>query len=627
MRNKYPLPKMSEVSIEGYDLYKCPMYIDFNKKLNIILGTNGLGKTSLLTMIQYSIIGPYCGTLKTRNYGGEQKKRRPMYERGFFKNRMTKINKEAFVSVKFTINNDYYEVFHSLYEHKLLRVVLNGEELIGDVIGYETYETAYFSNKDVGKYLINSYHHMLIKSTGLPDENSLITMMNEIMFFTEDREYIFWNENTSKLLIAKYFMDANKYAEYEAAQQLVKMYDSQARLKSYEMSFIKKFLGDEITENKDIDKYEAVNKLSTLQNEITRMQEKLRRFNEHYNEEDKKRIENRIQYEQCVKSISELDDLWYKNIFPDQYNESYKRYAPSISMRKCPFCGTQGKIEAKRVDECFFCGEPIKTKENVDLKEINIEKKNKEIERETLQSNFETIKTELDSIKKKTNEIEKELNLMLKEENELKTNLDKENNENYKKYTALELEKRELQSKLEEAKDNERKMRMEIDKRVEEVFQEYFKIFKKYASSFFGQKQSVNLKLVGNKEDRLFKIVLNSSERETYYDMSESQRIFVDLSYRLSILDYFHINSYFICETPDSSLDLLFEDNAVKTFSNYIDTGNSLILSANMRNSRLITALMERYKNDVNIVNLLEKSNLSNNNIEELKQLEISKYL
>jgi len=191
----------------------------------------------------------------------------------------------------------------------------------------------------------------------------------------------------------------------------------------------------------------------------------------------------------------------------------------------------------------------------------------------------------------------------------------------------MELEKKELLEELESAKEKERKMRKEIDAGIETVFQEYYKVFKKYASSFFGNNQKVNLKLVGNKEDKLFKIELNGSERETYYDMSESQRIFVDLAYRLSILEYFHTNSYFICETPDSSLDLLFEDNAVRTFSNYINTGNSLVLSANMRNSRLITVLLERYKDDANIINLLEKSNLGNNDNIEFKQLEISKYL
>ncbi len=150
-------------------------------------------------------------------------------------------------------------------------------------------------------------------------------------------------------------------------------------------------------------------------------------------------------------------------------------------------------------------------------------------------------------------------------------------------------------------------MRKEIDRRPDGVFQEYYGIFKKYASSFFGINQTVNLKLVGNKEDRLFKIQLNDSDRETYYDMSESQRIFLDLSYRLSILDYFHLNSYFICETPHSTLDLIFEDNAVKTFSNYISAGNSLILSANARNSTLILKLAEQHKSSIGIINLLDK--------------------
>ena len=133
--------------------------------------------------------------------------------------------------------------------------------------------------------------------------------------------------------------------------------------------------------------------------------------------------------------------------------------------------------------------------------------------------------------------------------------------------------------------------------------------------------------MVGNKEDRLFKIQLNGSDRETYYDMSESQRIFLDLSYRLSILDYFHLNSYFVCETPDSTLDLIFEDNAVRTFANYISAGNSLILSANARNSTLILKLAEQFKNSLGIVNLLEKSRVGYNSTDELNNLEIVKFL
>ena len=123
MSKKCPLPKLDKVEIYGYDLYKCPIEIDFNKKLNIVFGTNGLGKTTLLTMIQYSIIGPYCGAMKFRNYGGEQKKRRPIYEKYFFRNRMTQINEQAYVKVHFSINNDKFIVSHSLYKHSLQKMI------------------------------------------------------------------------------------------------------------------------------------------------------------------------------------------------------------------------------------------------------------------------------------------------------------------------------------------------------------------------------------------------------------------------------------------------------------------------------------------------------------------------
>lgn len=629
MSMKYPLPKIQEVYIDGYDLYKCPFKIDLRKKLNIILGTNGLGKTSLLTMIQYSIIGPYCDTLKTRNYRGEQKKRRPMYGKTFFRNRMSQVNKDAFVSVSYSINNNSFIVYHSLYENKLMKVIVNEVELVGDIVTYDNYEEAYFSKKDTSMehYLIYKYHQKLIECTGLPDEDSLITMMNQVMFFTEDRDYVFWDENTSKLLIAKYFMDAESYKEYEKAQQLVKMYDSNARLKTYEMSFIKKFLGKKLPENEILDRDNELEKLSVVKRQIEQKQERLRNLNSQYNDLDKKRIENRVQYEKCAKTISELDNMWYKNIFPDQYQENYKRYVPSISMRKCPFCGSQGKVLPKKIEQCFFCGENIETKEKIDLKELDIEKRNKEIERNILEENHQNIKSEMHSLKVEITDLEKSLNLNLKEENDIKTALDGTDDDNYKKYIEMELEKKKILEDLEMAKENERTMRKEIDTRIDKVFQEYFRIFRKYASSFFGINQRINLKLVGNKEDRLFKIELNGAERETYYDMSESQRIFVDLSYRLSILDFFHASSYFICETPDSSLDLVFEDNAVRTFSNYINTGNSLILSANLRNSRLITNLVEMYKDDVEIINLLEKSNLGNNDIKNFSELQISKYL
>ena len=632
MSEKYPLPKLGKLNIYEFDLYKCPLKIEFSDKLNIIFGTNGLGKTTLLTIIQYAIIGPYRGALRARNYDSKQKITRPMYQKSYFRNRMIQINENSYVEILYKLGKDNYQVVHSLYENKLLKVIINGEEISGESVLYDNYEGKYFSNKneELDKYLINSYHKHIVESSGFPNENSFITMITEVMFFSEARKFVFWNKSLSNLLMSKYFIDKNAYLEYEKAQQLIKMYDSQARLKIYEMSFIKKFLGEEPIENDSVKTdITGLSQLEAVQEEIKKLSDIISNLEKQLNILDKERIENRVGYENICSRISELDNIWYNNVFPDDYQEFYYRYVPSILNGKCPFCNSIGRVEQKQIDKCFFCGDQIKIKEKVNLLQIDTEIKNKELGKRAFESNYEIIKNEIAKIKKEKTAREIELNMLIEKETVLKRQLGTENNENYKKYRKLELEEEELNRQLKEAKENECKMRKEIDEYVFEFFQTYSKVFHKYAHSFFGNMHKINLMLVGDKEDeeKLLQFQLNGKNRETEFDLSESQRIFVDLSYRLSVLEYFHINSYFICETPDSTLDLLFEDNAVKTFSNYIESGNTLLLSANARNSNLINLLIKKFRENNSIINLLEISNVNKLGEFDLDKLEIARYL
>ena len=180
---------------------------------------------------------------------------------------------------------------------------------------------------------------------------------------------------------------------------------------------------------------------------------------------------------------------------------------------------------------------------------------------------------------------------------------------------------------LEQTKQREKKLALEIDAYILDRFQDYSMVFKKYAYSFLGNDSNVRLELVGKSDEAFFKFFLNETERESEMALSESQRIFVDMAYRLATLEFFHKDSYFISETPDSTLDYFFETNAVKTFSYFIDSGNTLFMSANARNSRLINLLVERYKKEYTLINLLEKSTLAQKKLDEIKQLEFYSFL
>jgi len=71
-----------------------------------------------------------------------------------------------------------------------------------------------------------------------------------------------------------------------------------------------------------------------------------------------------------------------------------------------------------------------------------------------------------------------------------------------------------------------------------------------------------------------------------------------------------------MCETPDSTLDSIHEGYAANTFKSYINSNNTLILSANARQSKLISILYNSCINDDN-VNVIDLTKISKYSIDK----------
>ena len=624
----YCLPKIKELHISNYDLYICPFDVEFSEKINFVFGTNGLGKTTFLNIMQYAVIGPYIGKVESRNWKEQQKLKRPTFEKYYFRNRMREQSDKAEVQVIFYLGNDKYEVIHSLYEHRLKKVFINNEEISGENINYDTYEKKYFGQDDqnIDRYLIDKYHKHLEKSSNFPDINAFMLMLTEIMFFTESRDLSFWNQDMTKLILSK-FMPTEKYFEYDEVQKLIKKYDSQERLTSYKMSMIKEFLGEDLSEKNTIKAQYSLEDLQSINNNISEKNKRISKYEQELNKKERESKQNRIDFESVGKQLLKVEQQWYNNVFPDKYQNIYNKYAPSILADVSPFCGENHVNKILEVDKCFYCNKSIKIRKNIDLNRLEIERKNLDNEKRRLQNNYSLINKEILKIKKLLSGENKELFKVIEKQQKIKKTLNLTSNDNFAKYQQLELKKQEYHELLEQTKQREKKLALEIDAYVVDRFQDYSIVFKKYAYSFLGNDSNVRLELVGKSDEAFFKFFLNETERESEMALSESQRIFVDMAYRLATLEFFHKDSYFISETPDSTLDYFFETNAVKTFSYFIDSGNTLFMSANARNSRLINLLVERYKKEYKLINLLEKSTLARKQLDEIKQLEFYSFL
>lgn len=628
--NSFFLPQLKEIEIFDYKLYKCPLKITFNSKLNVIFGTNGTGKSTLLMLILFSIIGPYKGGIKTKTRNEQRKDNRPLYDEDFFINRVIQYEEMAQVTSKFYINKDKYEVTHSLNDCSLKKVIFNDEELSGKIITYKTYEYKYSKVREKEKrneeelegYLIYEYQKKIKESTGLPGGvNTLINMLLDVMFFDEGRKFTFWNAYLQETIIGKYIVDKDFYEEYCERKLETKALESKYKKASETANFMTKFLQTEKNEkfNSDLEENELRIKLVNLDNAIQYNNGELNKRQQEYQRKNEHILHLMQEIEKIREKIQELDEIWYKNLFPNQYTKFYQKFSKKMVENICPICG-QNHLFNIKTEECIFCQSKLKIEEKKDIVKIDIERRNQQLILGAKSKESEELRKELVKLKQQINIIKQDIEKEVSEKNQIEVFLNPVNSA-LEENDARRLEKArqnrdEALLAYNNCKEKENKMKKEVESELVNNFRDFSNIFCRYARSFFGGRHAVKLSLpfINDEaiDETLIRFSLDEKERTESYMLSESQRIFTDLAFRFAILTSFHKQSFFMCETPDSTLDLLHETNAVNTFKEYINMGNTLILTANARKSNLISALYNSYDDkDKNVIDLTELSKLA----------------
>ncbi|NCC16903.1 MAG: hypothetical protein EOM28_11260 [Clostridia bacterium] len=642
--NKFYLPYLKKLSIYNYSLYECPLVIDFSSKLNIIYGTNGTGKSTLLMMLLFSIVGPYRGGIKTKVRKEQRRDNRPIYEESFFKDRTISYSDDARIVSEFSINNDEYKVTHSLVDGKLLDATINKMPLTGKIVTYRTYENKYFrpqtynlnnENDEIKEYLIYNYQNKLKESTGLPGGvNTLISMLLDVMFFDEGRNLTFWDSNLQETIIGKYIVDADFYENYCEQKLNSKALESAYKKKSETLNYMSKFFEKEKKEKKmskdDNQEVELRIELNDVDNEINKL-ENSRNKDQILYERKNNELMTLSQKEEVLKEkISVLEDKWYSNLFPSQYDTYYKRFSNCMLDGVCPICGNVHEFDIK-TEECIMCNERLQLRETTDLVKIDIDRKNNQNQLSQIKMTIKQLKSEMESIKKRIELYRKQLNekILRKNQIEIHLNPDKRPSEDSdsRRLDKAKLERDEALAIYNDSKSKEEEMRKVIEDSLVDNFSMFKSSFLNYAVSFFGENHKEDLSLPFSDENSfdtlMIKFRLDGKDRDESYMLSESQRIFTDLAFRFSVLTTFHDKSFFICETPDSTLDMFHEEKAVKTFEVYISKGNSLILTANARKSSLISKLYGLYDSkEINVVDLTQLSKLALN-----KQFSFSSYI
>lgn len=597
------LPDINMMVVKGFDkLFKSDeVIIDFSRPLNILLGGNGLGKTTLLQCIIYALTG---GT----NSHNVEPIRSMRWDNNFFKRR---VNQEklssASIKVKFTLNNVELEVTRGLLSNKPIEFAANG-------ISYEkdSYEYAVMT---VGKY--SSY-------------DNFVFIVNRLLYLPENRRSLMWDYEAQLRSLMILSNDIIDEEEYRLLRAEIKNLDSAKRHTTVRINKLE----TAIKEQRESSDEETIYVLDEVAKDKTALALELKELltARDIHEKQLRTHEARIRelasdIEQISSILSEHESYIIQESLKTYEDKALLLFDKSINYGICPCCGERSRefkdITKQRMlnGECIICGNKNSKiiELDIDIDALNAQLSEKLSARDNANHHVFQLQNRLIEIDKEIFNIRKSINEI--EYNEY-INADKNEDSDDEEINEYELAKL-LSDREGLASDIVLKTKQADD--IYSSFQDHFiqrsdrlsAIYRNLATSFLGKEVSLEY------EDSLDKFVrikyliprFDDEVRRNSEDCSEAQRFFLDIAFRLSLISLNHelTKSYgtFICETPESALDVSYIDNVIVMFLQFINN-NKLILSNNLQRLGLASRLVSKSKKDeIHIFDLLNYGKLS----------------
>lgn len=604
------LPQISLMNIEGFDkIFKEDIVtVDFSKSLNILLGGNGLGKTTLLQCIVYGLTG---GT----NVSEVEPLKGFRWDHNFFKKRVNNEHQsDAKVMIEFCISDKQFKVVRGIQGNKVVEFHLD-----------DCLQTDY------------AYEDAIVEYGKYDNFNSFIFIVSRLLYLPENRRSLMWDYDAQIRALMILSNDLIDEEEYRGLRNQIKNMDSTKRHTIVRINKIKA----SITQKADNVEREEI--LETKLLEVQGMLEQKKILSEELQvllENKKKEIIELKGYEvrrdELVIVIKQLSETLRKSE-SDIIQKSLSRFGDKQGMFLdktvhygiCPCCGKINHefqmIAKSRMasNKCLICGDDssINANEDIDIEAIQEQLQEKYTARDNVNKHIYQLNNRMQSLDEDIFRIRQEINSI--DYNEF-VNADRpedifevDDNESELELIKLDFDRQSLENdiqfKQKQADDMYKNFLIYFEARNKKLSE----IYEKLSSDFMGKQVTLEYE---KSTDRFVDVSylipkFDNEVRKSAEDCSEAQRFFLDIAFRMALIalnvELTGKSGTFICETPESALDISYVKNVVNMFCQFMGV-NTLILSNNLQRLGLAQELTNVWdKNNTSIFDLLEYGKLS----------------
>lgn len=623
VRIRFPI--LTRLDIRDYQLYPGEDGHGFAKSIlpgvNLIIGINGLGKTTLLNAIFRVMSGPV--DWKSRPFdkkaGSTSTALGKWKTREFFVHRVLDRAKDATISADLAFGENTISITRRLSDLAINSLVVNEVPR---------------SNTE------KAYQAAVCEFTGLPDFSDFYLVLRYLIFFLEDRQAVVWDKTAQADALRVLFYSSEGSAEARELFDRIQELDSQYRNKRvpYNLAVdeLETARAAQATNPELQAKYRSV--LTELQGYEAREQdarEELNRLEGEYVRRLRLLKQKQVEIEEEIREYERLEQRYLGAIFPDLDRTVEYVFAHLGSGGGCLMCGNRSAHAPARLarfhdsGECPICEAPLDQQERVvpgkELEDRRLEGVYARIGE--YRQNIASVIAEVQEVEAARDEHERavlqlreQIQVTREERDRLQPQVPPDEDRISGLQDFVERREKELQDlKSQRARldaqfrEIQRIGEAAVSQRVEQIKER----FKTYAEHFLADDCSLeytrDTRKIGQESESqrfpLFTVRLSSGvfhhsqqPRREAHEVSESQKEFIDLAFRMALITVASEAdpAMIIIETPEASLDAVFILRAGFLLAQFAAgggaTGNRLIASSNLNRTEMIPTLFGYFR-------------------------------
>jgi AAA domain len=615
-------PILQIVEINGYGMYpginhNGTFKVAFAPGLTLILGANGLGKSTLISILFRSLTGPYDISLPAGSIGTAELRAAPLnrHLRLGFGARVHDAAVNATVSLTFLLGQRRIQVSRSLEDLTLKGLRVDDSERAATE---------------------EAFQQEIIDASHIATFGEWILVLRTLVFFFEDRRSLVWDASAQRQLLRCLLLTPERARQW--AEQEREILELDTRMRNLQ-SAVRREQKETADTQRRIQAAPGVTAaLRAAEASSERLKEEQVQLAESLADKDQARHRHRLdalraqsEHDQALQELERARLSAVESRFPSADESMRYIVARLMSDGECLVCGTKERKTARdrliaAIDQhrCVICDAPVKTRENsvVDLSVERITGMRERVEstaitsatsKKLLDDSARAYDVAIDGLRKCADslaEIHEQIQSLVSQ-------LPPEEQAARRQYDDLKGLENRVATMRQTLKEKREAFAEEMNGHREAIrhFAADIKTsFEAAASGFLLEHSGLSWSPVrtpvgqagGDGAEPVdypaFAVELSGSDFSTIVrrdgpgDVSESQREFIDLAFRMALIHVAAENKAgtIVIDAPESSLDAVFINRAAAVLAHFANANpfNRLIAASNLAGSELVPAML-----------------------------------